>query len=120
MQTGKKKEERTNRKHNFACAEAQTKIAEYFFEVFQIGHLMDKSFLRISSGEQRLICFLRALVKNPPLLILDEPYQGIDEKYKQLCNKVVNAYCAQPDKTLVFVTHNQEEIPQSVDNQLKL
>ena len=102
------------------CSEAQTKIAEYFFEVFQIGHLMDKSFLRISSGEQRLICFLRALVKNPPLLILDEPYQGIDEKYKQLCNKVVNAYCAQPDKTLVFVTHNQEEIPQSVDNQLKL
>ena len=46
---------------------------------FGIPDLESRLFARLSTGEQRLVLFVRALVKQPPLLILDEPFQGLDE-----------------------------------------
>src|SRR5439155_25266152 len=46
------------------------------FERFGIAPLADRPFPRLSTGEQRLVLLARALVKRPPLVILDEPFQG--------------------------------------------
>ena len=50
----------------------------WWLDMFGIGHLADKPFLQLSSGEQRLVLLARAFVKDPQLLILDEPLHGLD------------------------------------------
>lgn len=51
--------------------------------VFGIEELKDRSFLTLSSGEQRLALLARAFVKDPDLIILDEPLHGLDVSNKR-------------------------------------
>lgn len=52
-------------------------------KVFGIEHLKDRLFLTLSSGEQRLALLARAFVKDPDLIILDEPLHGLDVSNKK-------------------------------------
>lgn len=79
-----------------------------------ISHLALKSFVKISYGEQRLVLLARAFVKDPELLILDEPLHGLDAGKKQLARSVIEAFCARKDKTMIYVTHYTQEIPACV------
>ena len=79
---------------------------------FGIDHLASRPFGRLSTGEQRLILFVRALVKNPPVLILDEPFQALDAHSIQLARHLLDSL---PNKTLLFVTHNRSELPASIE-----
>ena len=51
-------------------------IIEELFNYFKISQYLNYPYKHLSSGIQRLCFFLRALIKNPELLILDEPFQG--------------------------------------------
>lgn len=102
------------------ASEAQTAQALQLMEVLGISSLKDKLFMQVSSGQQRLLLFARSLVKNPELLILDEPFHGMDYAHKQLCLRLIDSYCAQPDRTMIFVTHYQEELPQKVEQVFRL
>jgi molybdate transport system ATP-binding protein len=102
------------------CSDLQLDLAAQMLAILDCAHLKDRPFLKISSGEQRLVLFARSLVKNPELLILDEPFHGLDASKKQLCRRVVESYCAQPDKSLIYVTHRREEIPACVDHYMEL
>lgn len=97
------------------CTAEQTDIASSWMDLFRIRHLSDQPFLSLSSGEQRLVLLTRAFVKNPDLLVLDEPLHGLDASYKRYVAHIIEEYCAQPGKTLIFVTHYPEELPQCVD-----
>ena len=96
------------------CSEEQRETARKWLEVFRISHLAGRSFVKISYGEQRLILLARAFVKNPELLILDEPLHGLDVGKKKLAGQVIEAFCGRSDKTLIYVTHYVEEIPSCV------
>ena len=87
---------------------------------FGIEGLANRSFLQISSGEQRLALVCRAFVKNPDLLILDEPMHGLDLQRQQLTKHIIDYYCQQPQKTLIMVTHYKEELPNCIDHELNL
>ncbi len=102
------------------CTGEQIQIVEEWFRLLGVSHLLERSFLRISSGEQRLMLFIRALVKNPGLLILDEPFHGLDATRKALCTAIVESYCSQANKTLIYVTHRREEIPTCVTHFMEL
>ena len=91
-----------------------------WMRVFGIEHLADKTFLKVSSGEQRLALLARAFVKSPDLLILDEPLHGLDHANSQRVKDIINAYSIIPGKTLVMVTHYQEELPPCIDHHLTL
>ncbi len=91
-----------------------------WMRVFGIDGVSDRSFLQLSSGEQRLCLLARAFVKDPELLILDEPLHGLDDKNRQLVRQIVKLFCERPHKTLVFVTHYQDELPDCITHHLKL
>ena len=91
-----------------------------WMRIFGIDHLADKTFLKVSSGEQRLALLARAFVKNPDLLILDEPLHGLDEGNSQRVKDIINSYSQRPGVTLIMVTHYQEELPECIDHHLTL
>ncbi|MES2375260.1 MAG: ATP-binding cassette domain-containing protein [Bacteroidota bacterium] len=74
----------------------------------------------IPASAQRLCLLARALIKNPPLLIFDEPCQGMDTHQQQHFKNLVDTICSLSKVTLIYVTHYQHEIPESVDKVLKL
>ena len=89
------------------------------FDYFGITQLGDRSFHRLSTGEQRLVLLVRALVKEPPLLLLDEPFQGLDPQSIEKARHFLEHHL-KTSQTLVFVTHIQTEIPKSVNRLLRL
>ncbi len=95
-------------------------VCEQWMQVFGIEELKDRNFLQLSSGEQRLVLLARAFVKNPDLLILDEPLHGLDEKNRQLVKNIIEAYCQQPNKTMIMVSHYQDEFPTCMTHSLHL
>lgn len=101
-------------------SDAQRALAREWMDLLEIAPLATRKFKEISVGTQRLILLIRALVKNPPLLIFDEPCQGLDSEQKAHFKRVIETLFAQNDRTLIYVTHYSEEIPASVTQVLKL
>jgi len=74
----------------------------------------------IPASAQRLCLLARALIKNPDLLIFDEPCQGLDDHQQHHFKTLVDTICRLSNVTLIYVTHYQHEIPDSVTKVLKL
>ncbi len=86
-------------------------VALKWMKVFDLAEFAEKPFRNTSSSHQRILLLARALVKNPPLLILDEPCQGLDERQQKHFRKIVEALCRTHYVTVLYVTHQREEIP---------
>ncbi len=91
-----------------------------WLELFGAEHLAQRSYNTLSSGEQRYVLLIRSFVKDPDLLILDEPFQGLDPEKRHRAGTVIESFCKRPNKTLIFVTHYIEEIPGIVTHTLQL
>lgn len=100
--------------------EGQRASALQWMEEFGIARLATRPFLRLSSGEQRLCLVARAFVKDPPLYILDEPLQGLDETQRRRVKALLDKFCGASGKTLLMVTHYPEEYPGCIDHSLSL
>ena len=99
----------------------QKQICLDWMRVFGIEEVADRSFLQLSSGEQRLCLLARAFVKDPELLILDEPLHGLDDRNRELVRLIIKQFCLnRPRKTLIMVTHYQEELPDCITHSLLL
>lgn len=98
----------------------QTERVHEVAELLHVHELIEKDFSQLSKGQQRLVLLARALVKNPPLLILDEPCQGLDSEAIEYFKSVVDAICESPERTLIYVSHYLNEIPGCVTRFLKL
>ena len=90
-----------------------------FFSFYNLEPLRQKSFLQLSTGQQRLVLLIRSLIKNPDLLIWDEPFQGLSAALVAQSLELLKAY-ATPDKTIIFVSHYNTEIPAWIDKRLQL
>ena len=100
--------------------EQQASLVIKWMEVLKIEKLQRKFLHQLSNSEQRLVLLARALVKNPPLLILDEPCQGLDEDQVMLFKQIINEICLGGNKTLIYVSHYAHEIPECVTNFIRL
>lgn len=69
-----------------------------------------KPFALLSPGEQSLVLLLRALVGKPPLLILEEPFAGMDSRMIAVVRDYLRTD-VDPEQAVVFVTHWEEEVP---------
>ena len=101
------------------CSLEQEKTVIDWMRLFKIDHLQDVSFLNVSSGEQRLILLARVFVKNPDLLILDEPLHGLDVANKKRIKRIIEEFCKE-NRSLIYVTHYEDEIPSVIDKRMVL
>lgn len=102
------------------CSAEQEELALAWMRLFSIDHLRDRMFQTLSSGEQRLVLLARAFVKDPDLIILDEPLHGLDVSHKKQAAAIIERFCERPGKTLIYVTHYPHELPTCVDKQFEL
>src|SRR5690554_3355030 len=70
-------------------------------------------------GKQRLALLARTIIKNPELLILDEPCQGLEAIQTQHFNDVVDELCIY-GKTLIYVGHFETQLPNCIENRIVL
>ena len=101
---------------------SQTKanIALKWMKALEIDKYSRTLTKNIPASTQRLSLLARALVKTPPLLIFDEPCQGLDEEQQLHFKNILDTICRLSDVTLIYVTHYRHEIPESVTRVLKL
>jgi iron complex transport system ATP-binding protein len=80
-----------------------------------IGHLAERRVDTLSQGERQRVRIARALSLEPELLLLDEPFGGMDLAGRELLVADLDRLLAEPDgPTVVLVTHHLEELPSSV------
>lgn len=79
---------------------------------FGLTGVDNRTFGTLSAGEQRVILLIRAFLKNPAVLLLDEPFQAIDSHHVDLARQLIDRFS---DKTILFVTHNRNELPESIN-----
>ena len=95
-------------------------MCKWWMDMFGLGGMEERPFLKLSSGEQRLALLARAFVKDPELLILDEPLHGLDNRNRRLVKDIIETFCQRPNKTMIMVTHYREEWPACIDHSLVL
>ena len=91
-----------------------------WMQLLSLQELRTRRLAQLSTGQQRMVLLARALIKNPPMLILDEPSQGLDEEQTAYFRSLVTALCEAFNKTLIYVSHYRQELPACIDKFLQL
>lgn len=97
---------------------AQTDTIISFLRLWQIEDLVERIFTQLSFGEQRMVLLLRAMIKFPKLLLLDEPLQGLDEYTKSFLIEHISDFCK--NRTLIYIAHHPSEMLPHYDHILRL
>ena len=86
-----------------------TRIVEEWLERFRVPDYRDRRVEELSKGNQQKIQFIAAIVHDPDVLIMDEPFSGLDPVNVQLLKE---AFLEMRDrgKTLIFSTHQMETV----------
>lgn len=93
--------------------------AQGLLKQMRVEHLASRSFGTLSEGEKKRVQIARALMTDPELLLLDEPYSGLDVAGRESLVKSLGTFCLDPDApTSVLVTHHLEEIPPGITHAL--
>ena len=89
----------------------QKETAEQWLEVLGIADKSDRIFNQLSHGEQRMLLLARSMVKMPPILILDEPCQGLDRINRARILDAIDVIGGHSETNILYVTHYPDEIP---------
>lgn len=95
-------------------SEEELTLADRWLAIMGLTPLADRTFDTLSSGQQRMVLLCRAFIRQPDLLILDEPLHGLDTDAKQRVRTVCDALSARNRSALIFVSHYTAEIPATV------
>jgi molybdate transport system ATP-binding protein len=87
--------------------EAQQLVADAWLD-FLGDHYRGKRFQQLTPGEQRIVMVIRAMVKEPPLLILDEPTAGLDEENANAFIQLVNHIRKHTTTAIIYISHRNE------------
>ena len=102
-----------------ASGDDDKQLAMQWLEIIGLADKANQSLQHLSYGEQRLVLIARALIKQPPLLILDEPCQGLDDPSRHLVLAFIRRLAQQHNITLLYVTHLADEIPLEISSRLQ-
>ncbi|MBB5638610.1 molybdate transport system ATP-binding protein [Pedobacter cryoconitis] len=96
----------------------KTQAAE-LISYFGLTEYQDNLLNQLPLGKQRLAFLARTIIKNPELLILDEPCQGLDQQQTQYFNKLVDELCKN-GTTLIYVGHFESQLPACIEKRILL
>ena len=102
---------------NFSTEQKET--AEQWLEVLGVADKSDRVFNQLSYGEQRMLLLARSLVKMPQILILDEPYQGLDRINRGRILEAIDVIGGHSETNIIYVTHYPDEIPACMTRMLR-
>ena len=88
----------------------QKALALAWLKQVKLEHKANEPLHQLSYGEQRLVLICRAMIKQPALLILDEPCQGLDEPNRQLVLGFISLLAQQNHTTMLYVTHHSGDL----------
>lgn len=94
-------------------------LAMQWLKILGLKDEANTSFRSLSFGQQRLLLIVRALVKQPPLLILDEPLQGLDNISRELVKRFVEFLMKNGQTQILFVSHHAEDAPKGITNRFE-
>lgn len=97
----------------------EIEIAREWLEILHMSHHANDSFRTLEYGQQRLLLIARAIVKQPALLILDEPYQGLDYLGRRLVKNTLELIARENLSQLLYVSHYQKDKLESIRNELE-
>jgi molybdate transport system ATP-binding protein len=98
----------------------ERRTVEDWMDALGILPMAERVFDRLSYGERRMVLIARAMVKSPPLLILDEPCQGLDPTNRRKMLKLIDRIGSGTGTRIIYVSHYEEEIPSCVNRVLRL
>lgn len=87
----------------------QIDTANLWLKLVGMEEFTDKLFCLLSAGQQRMALVIRAMIKHPPLLILDEPIAGLDDFHSSLVVSLINKIADESNTAILYVSHQEEE-----------
>ena len=98
----------------------QIELVNLQIEEMNLNDLKTRFIHKIPVTEQRLILLARAFIKKPPLLILDEPFQGLADHDRSLLKSKLEISLKKNNQTLLFTSHHASDIPSTINRLLSL
>jgi molybdate transport system ATP-binding protein len=98
----------------------QEKLVSEWLEYLGCTPYSNRLLSSLPGGIQRLILLGRALIKTPPLLVLDEPCQGLDKAQTIFTLQTIDRFCAHFHSTLIFVSHYSQDFPACITQIMEL
>ena len=102
------------------CSGREKELTLAWIHAVGLDALAQHRFDQLSFGEQRLALLARAMVKSPPLLILDEPCIGLDDAHKKQFLALIDRIAMQGHTQILYVSHVVEELPACINQWLQL
>ena len=90
-------------------AQAKESLALEYLSLFKVEHLGKKFPHEISAGEQQRVAFARALITNPEILMLDEPFGALDKRLKRELHTETKRIFREKELSVLLVTHDEDE-----------
>lgn len=82
---------------------------------FDFGSHLDKQFMQLSGGQKQTVVIMRALLHDPPIIILDEPTKGLDPLIARKIRKFLKEYVSTTNKSLLLTSHILTEVEELAD-----
>ena len=102
-----------------AASGSQKRTALNWLNFLAINELAEQDYTRLSYGQQRLILIARAMVKSPPLLILDEPCQGLDSTNRNRVLGLIDHIGLNSATQILYVTHSATDQLNCLSHELR-
>lgn len=95
------------------------KIVELLID-FELESKIDEKVSKLSGGEKRRVALIRTLLTNKKVMILDEPFNGLDDMTKKKVFAYLKKYQKENDKTFILVLHDHNDANMISDKIIQL